>query len=109
VTWRLFESLAIFLIDIAAKGTVLLMLAFFVTWLLRRSSAAMRHAVWSLTMLSLVLLPVAWWALPSLTIPILPRAESPVSSARKRHRYESEGDSALDGGNSECPAGASTS
>jgi beta-lactamase regulating signal transducer with metallopeptidase domain len=79
-TLRIVEPLASFLIDIAAKGTVLLVLAFFVTWLLRRSSAAMRHAVWSLTMLSLVLLPVAWWALPSLTIPILPSIESPVSS-----------------------------
>lgn len=77
---RIVELLASFLIDIAAKGTVILLLALFVTWALRRSSAAMRHAAWSLTMLSLVMLPVAWWALPSLAIPILPRVERQVPS-----------------------------
>lgn len=77
---QIVEPLASFLIDISAKGTVILLLALLLTWVLRRSSAAMRHAVWSLAMLSLVLLPVAWCALPSLAIPILPRVEPPVPS-----------------------------
>lgn len=70
------ESLASFLIDTTAKGTVLLFLAAAATLLLRRSSAAMRHAVWSLTMLSLVVLPFASATLPAWRIPILPVIES---------------------------------
>ena len=41
---RLFASL---LLDTAAKGTVLLLLACLVVWLCRRSSAALRHSIWS--------------------------------------------------------------
>lgn len=71
-TLQIAEPLASFLIDIAAKGTVLLMLAVVVTSVLRRSSAAMRHRVWALAMLSLILLPVASLALPAWSVPILP-------------------------------------
>jgi beta-lactamase regulating signal transducer with metallopeptidase domain len=75
-TPQIAESLASFLFDTAAKGTVLLLLAIVATLLLRRSSAAMRHAIWSLTMLSLVVLPFASAMLPVWAIPILPMAES---------------------------------
>jgi beta-lactamase regulating signal transducer with metallopeptidase domain len=71
-TLRIVEPLANFLIDIATKGTVLLMMAVVVTSALRRSSAAMRHRVWALAMLSLILLPVASLALPAWSVPILP-------------------------------------
>ena len=79
-TLQIVEPLASFLIDIAAKGTALLMLALFATRVLKHSSAAMRHAVWSLTMLALVLLPAASLTLPPLSIPILPRSEPQVPS-----------------------------
>lgn len=70
------ESLASFLVDTAAKGTVLLLLAMIGTLLLRRSSPVMRHAVWSLTMLSLVVLPFASAMLQAWRIPVLPEAEA---------------------------------
>ena len=69
------RSFASLLLDTAAKGTVLLLLACLAAWLCRRSSAALRHSIWCLTMGGLLLLPVASWALPAWQIPILPVAE----------------------------------
>ncbi len=69
---RSFTSL---LLDTAVKGTALLMLTCLAAWLCRRSSAALRHSIWCLTMGGLLLLPVASWALPTWQIPILPVAE----------------------------------
>lgn len=66
---RVFSSL---LLDSATKGTVLLLLAWLAVKLVRRSSAALRHSIWCLTMVGLLLLPVASWLLPAWQIPILP-------------------------------------
>ena len=66
------EPFASFLIDTAAKGSVILLLALVVTFVLRRSSAAMRHRMWTLTMLSLILLPLASLILPAWSVAILP-------------------------------------
>jgi beta-lactamase regulating signal transducer with metallopeptidase domain len=74
-TFQTIEALTILLFDVAAKGTVLLVLATVASVLLRRKSAAMRHSLWTLTMLSLILLPVASWLLPKWNIPILPAVE----------------------------------
>ncbi|HEX7049714.1 MAG TPA: M56 family metallopeptidase [Longimicrobiales bacterium] len=48
----------------AGKGTALLLLAFVAAVVVRRSSAAVRHLVWSAGLLSVLLLPVAMVALP---------------------------------------------
>jgi beta-lactamase regulating signal transducer with metallopeptidase domain len=61
-----------FLCDLAFKGTVLLLAATIVSLALRKSSAAARHRLWGLTMLSLLGLPVLFLLMPtiwSLTIP----------------------------------------
>ncbi len=71
-TLTLARSFASLLLDSAAKGTALLLLACLAAWLCRRSSAALRHSIWCLTMGGLLLLPVAAWALPAWQIPILP-------------------------------------
>ncbi len=82
------RSFASLLLDTAAKGTVLLLLACLAAWLCRRSSAALRHSIWCLTMGGLLLLPMASWALPAWQIPILPVAEvvrlspSPIEPSR---------------------------
>ncbi|MDB4614522.1 M56 family metallopeptidase [bacterium] len=65
------QAVADFLIDISAKATGLLVLAWFAAWLLKWQSAALKHRLWSLTMLSLVLLPVVSMALPTWRLPIL--------------------------------------
>ena len=63
-----------FLLDAAAKATVLLLVAITATMLLRRSSAALRHRLWCLTFAALVLLPGLSAALPEWRLAILPRA-----------------------------------
>ena len=71
-TLTLARDFASLLLDSAAKGTALLLLASLAAWLCRRSSAALRHSIWCLTMGGLLVLPVASWALPAWQIPILP-------------------------------------
>jgi|GEM_PF-2756420 beta-lactamase regulating signal transducer with metallopeptidase domain len=66
------QTLAGFLAETTAKATLLLVIVCVSAQLLSRSAAAVRHRLWSLTMLSLILLPVASCALPAWTIPILP-------------------------------------
>jgi beta-lactamase regulating signal transducer with metallopeptidase domain len=74
------ESLAYLLVDMTVKGTLLLLAACVAVSLLRRSSAALRHSVWRLAMLSLLLLPIVAWALPEWRLPILPPAEREVAA-----------------------------
>jgi beta-lactamase regulating signal transducer with metallopeptidase domain len=61
-----------FLVDAAIKATILLLLANFVVRCSRRSSAAFRHRVWSLTLLGLVALPAVARALPGWNLPATP-------------------------------------
>ncbi|HUY32354.1 MAG TPA: M56 family metallopeptidase [Pirellulales bacterium] len=61
-----------FLLDAAAKATVLLLAAIVATALLRRSSAALRHRLWCMTFAALVLLPGLSAALPEWRLAILP-------------------------------------
>ncbi|NLF32761.1 MAG: M56 family metallopeptidase, partial [Planctomycetes bacterium] len=60
------------LLDAAAKGLVLLLVAGAAALALRRASAAVRHMVWSLAVAGLLLLPVLSAALPQWQVPILP-------------------------------------
>jgi len=71
--------------DILLKGTVVLAVAGLVTTLLQRSSAATRHAVWSIALGSLLVLPFLSVSLPSWKLESLPTmqevtalAETPV-------------------------------
>ena len=66
------RSVAALLLDTSLKGTVLLLLACMAVWRCRRSSAALRHSIWRITMVGLLLLPIASLALPEWQIPILP-------------------------------------
>ena len=78
-TSSLTRSFSSLLLDTAAKGTVLLLLACVATWLYRKSSAALRHSIWCLTMAGLLLLPIAAWLLPAWQLPILPPVPTPVA------------------------------
>lgn len=60
--------------DVAAKATVLLLLATATAALLRRSSAALRHRLWCLTFAALILLPALSAALPKWRLAVLPAA-----------------------------------
>lgn len=61
--------------DATIKATLLLVIALLATKLLRNSSAAVRHHIWSLTMVGLLLLPILSLLLPPWQIPILPANE----------------------------------
>jgi len=69
------------LADMALKGAVLLALAGLATTALWRASAAMRHLVWSLTMVALLVLPILSAVLPQWRVlpgwPALSFAEGP--------------------------------
>ncbi len=58
--------------DAVAKATILLCLTTAVAAILRRSAAAVRHRLWSLTLCGLILLPPLSWVLPGWRLPILP-------------------------------------
>ena len=57
---------------IAARVSLLLALAFGVTFALRRSSAASRHGVWLAAFIAALVLPVATAVLPALRLAVLP-------------------------------------
>ncbi len=61
-----------FWLDVSVKATVLMLAAVAATALLRRSSAALRHRVWSLTFAALLLLPGLSAALPEWRLAVLP-------------------------------------
>jgi len=61
-----------FALEVVLKGTLLLFLASGMVMRLSRSSAAVRHRVWSLLFVGLLLLPLVQLAVPGLTWQIVP-------------------------------------
>ncbi|UCG87515.1 MAG: HEAT repeat domain-containing protein [Gemmatimonadota bacterium] len=67
--------------DILLKGTVVLAVAGLMTTLLNRSSAASRHAVWSIALGALLVLPVLSVSLPSWKVESLPSKQQVTALA----------------------------
>lgn len=65
------DSLAL-LTAFALKGALIFVLAFLVTGLMRRRSAAARHVVWTLALAAALILPVLFVVLPGWHVPVLP-------------------------------------
>lgn len=63
------------------RVTVLLLVAAFVAIALRRSSAAMRHLVWTLSLIGTLLIPFCSWALPAWQWAVLPQRQPLPSTA----------------------------
>ncbi len=63
----------LFLLDFALKGTLIILAAFAAMRILRRASAAVRHAVWFLALVAVLLQPLATNLLPDWRVPLLPR------------------------------------
>jgi|GEM_PF-5852525 len=61
-------------LDLAVKGTLLLLAAFAVALLLRRSSAAARHLHWQLALSGLLALPLLAAVTPRIAVPVGPLA-----------------------------------
>jgi beta-lactamase regulating signal transducer with metallopeptidase domain len=68
-----------FAMSVIAKATIILLCTAVLTLVLRRASASMRHAVWILAMVSVVLLPLALMIVPQFEWSILPQASTSVT------------------------------
>ena len=67
------SGVPVFLVmDAVVKATILLCLTTAVVGFLRRSSAAVRHRLWSLALCGLIVVPFLSWVLPGWRLPILP-------------------------------------
>jgi beta-lactamase regulating signal transducer with metallopeptidase domain/HEAT repeat protein len=67
-----------FLPELVLKGALLMTLAFAITFVFQRASAALRHAIWSLAFIGLLLLPLCAAFLPKwqLSLPEFPAVEA---------------------------------
>ncbi len=62
---------AALIVAVAVKGTLLLLTAFLVVGLMRRASAATRHAVWTVAFAAVLALPALFAVLPVWQVPVL--------------------------------------
>ncbi|MBA3404193.1 MAG: hypothetical protein H0U13_05795, partial [Gemmatimonadaceae bacterium] len=66
------NALPAMLVEVALKGTMLLGMAMAAAILLRRSTATIRHMVWSMSLAGLLIVPVLALMLPGWSVPLLP-------------------------------------
>src|SRR5512138_2401710 len=71
-----------FVLDVIVKPTVILMSAAGLSIILRRSSAAVRHAMWVLAIAGAMLVPLAGLLVPRFDWPLLPDAGASVTFLR---------------------------
>jgi TonB family protein len=71
-----------FVLDFVAKPTFIVISAAVLTMLLRRSSAAVRHAIWILAMAASILVPLAALLVPQFEWSVLPKASTGVTFLR---------------------------
>src|SRR5262245_15670907 len=71
-------------VDAAVRGTILLVAACALAWVLRRSAAAVRHGVWALTVIGLLMLPVLSLTLPAWHAPFGPNVPATQTQANPR-------------------------
>lgn len=70
------------MVDVLAKATVILIVASVTDRLITRRPAAMRHRLWSTTLLMLLILPISSAMMPQWRLPILPRSlSSPTATS----------------------------
>ena len=79
-TWPM--DLGSILLDAAVRATLILALALVLARLTRGASAGTRHALWSAALIGTLLVPALTLALPTVPLPVFPRAERslPVGS-----------------------------
>src|SRR5262249_61661272 len=68
-----------FVLNVIARSTFILLCTGILTVLLRRASASMRHAVWILAIVSVVLVPFALMIVPQFEWSVLPHAGTSVT------------------------------
>ncbi|HZG43388.1 MAG TPA: M56 family metallopeptidase [Longimicrobium sp.] len=82
------------LAELAAKATLILLLAAAVSALLWRASAAVRHLVWCVAVIGVLALPVFSVVLPAWELPLLPSSEAtavtPPAVIREQPAFQAE-------------------
>ena len=78
---RLEATFPIYFLNLTLKATVILLLAALAIWVLRRSSAALRHAIVTAALLSTIALPLLSRGLPRLEVPLFTEFFRPVVQA----------------------------
>ena len=68
-------------VAIVVKTSFLLLLSLAATQILRKRSAALRHFIYSLAIVGVLILPLAAWMLPELRLAVLPRQPDWSSSS----------------------------
>ncbi|MEP0548989.1 MAG: M56 family metallopeptidase [Rhodothermales bacterium] len=71
---------AALLLAVAAKGTLVFLLAFLAVAMLRRVSAATRHAVWAFAFGTALMLPLLFAVVPGWHVPVLPAQSLPAAA-----------------------------
>src|SRR5687767_7247197 len=69
-------SWAPFALEVLWKATLLLSAASAAAWLLRGSSAALRHLVWTMGVVAALAVPVAMLVIPSWRVAVLPHTSA---------------------------------
>src|SRR5271165_6824134 len=64
------------IVDASWKALLLLVIASMTTLAVRQSSAALRHRIWCLSVVGLLLLPIFCLVVPRLRVPLLPGGEA---------------------------------
>ena len=75
---------SIWLVELVACSTILLLTTWILTLSTRNWSAAIRHRIWFMTFCGLLILPAGLLFLPSYRLPVLPAIES-TADAKLRH------------------------
>lgn len=78
---RIPASWSMMLLDGAVKGFLVLAIAAMVATMLRHRSSAVRHLVWTLGVLALLLMPMISWLVPAVDVPVPMRWATPRVSA----------------------------
>ncbi len=68
-------------VEIVLRVTGVLASTMLLAFVLRCSSAAVRHLVWALSLGGVLLLPIGYWAIPGWRWAVLPRPEAPSAAA----------------------------
>ena len=89
-----------FLLSMTLKGTCILLAAYLITRVLRHAPAATRHAIWSMALVGILILPVATIILPSWRVPLFPisLSETRAEPTHDRSTVNSTGTSDMSAG-----------
>ncbi len=79
------------LVDLVAKATLLLLVAWGIAFLLRGASASVRHQLWTAALIAVLALPLLSRVLPAWRVSILPAAVGSSADGTSSHGVSSEG------------------